>query len=439
MRPFIYLLLLLTGILNAQVNPTLNKISMDVSTFPQNSSYNYDSCFAVGKNLGMQQVGIFQNWTALETSPNVYDFTILDIANIYYPAYNMPLDLTIAPIHTNKLEVPSDLVSTTFNSTVMISRFNKLLDSLKAHMPNITLSSLVIGSEHDVYMGSNAALWSNYTVFYNAVTTHAKVLWPGLNVATELTFDGIINYNSFAQSLNTNSDHIGISYYPLNSNFTVKPVSVVPNDFATLVGFYPSKKLWFYQYGYPSSTVCNSSNALQSQFITQTFLSWDVYAANIRMIDFTWLHDLDPVQVNYWGTYYGLTNPAFLEFLRTLGFRTYNGNGTDKPALNELRCQAKQRGYNSLPLNCTVTNLNENENSAELIVFPNPTADVLNIQLPHVKSGKIFIRDILGKRVEELNFSEKINITHLKNGIYFITISDKTNNSNYTTKVIVNK
>ncbi len=422
MKKIIYLMLLISGFSKAQVNPTLNKISMDVSTYPQNSSYNYDSCFAVGKNLGMQQLGIFQNWTALETSPNVYNFGILDIANIYYPAYSMPLDLTITPIHTNKLEVPSDLVSTAFNSTVMITRFNKLLDSVKAHIPNVVLSSLVIGSEHDVYMGSNTTLWSNYTVFYNAVTSHAKVLWPGLKVATELTFDGITTYSTLAQTLNTNSDYIGVSYYPLNSNFTVKPVTTIPTDFATLVGLYPAKKLCFYQYGYPSGSICNSSNTLQAQFITQTFLSWDIYAANIRMIDFTWLHDLDPVQVAFWGNYYGLTNPAFLEFLRTLGFRNYSGNGSDKPALNELRCQAKQRGFNTLTLNCSVTSINENKNDLSVFVFPNPATSILSINEAEASVNELIIYDVIGKQVELLPFSNQINISHLHNGIYFLKL-----------------
>ena len=193
MKRLFIILILLQFVLNtiAQINPLNNKISLDVSTFPQNSAYNYDSCFTVGKDLGMAQVGLSQNWTAIETAPLTYNFTIFNIANYYYPLHNMPIDLTITPIHTNKLEVPSDLVSTSFSNTVMISRFNTLLDSVKAHIPNVTLSSLVIGSEHDVYLGSNATLWNDYTVFYNAVMAHTKILWPGVKVATEITFDGI--------------------------------------------------------------------------------------------------------------------------------------------------------------------------------------------------------------------------------------------------------
>ncbi|MDA0890670.1 MAG: hypothetical protein O3A52_05925, partial [Bacteroidetes bacterium] len=387
MTKTIFKTIALMGLLNsttlkAQINPTNNFIGVDVSTFPQNASFDYDSCFALGANLGMGSMGLFQNWTAIETAPNTFNLTIFDIADYYYPLHNMPIDLTLTPIHTNNLEVPSDLTTTAFNNPILINRFKTLLDSVKAHIPNVTLSSLVIGSEHDVYMGTNATLWSQYTTFYNSVSTYAKTLWPGLKVATELTFDGITTYNSYAQTLNTNSDYIGVSYYPINSNFTVKPVSTIPIDFGTLVALYPLKPLYFYQYGYPSSPTCNSSETQQAQFITQTFTTWDTYASNVKKIDFTWLHDLDTAAVNFYGTYYGITDTIFLEFLHTLGLRTWNGNGVDKQAFVELECQAKQRGYNNLNINCTtgITDQSNNDNNL-FIVFPNPVQNKLNIEM----------------------------------------------------------
>jgi len=420
----VFLICLTVLNIGAQINPANNKISMDISTFPQNSSvFNYDSCFKVGKTLGMSSVGLFQNWKAVETSPLNYNMTIFDIANLYYPANNMPIDLTLTPINTNVLEVPTDLTLTPMSSTVMISRFNRLLDSIKVHIPNITLSSLIIGSEHDIYFGSNATQWTEYTTFYNAVMVHAKTLWPGIKVATELTFNGITTHSALAQTLNTNSDYIGVSYYPLNSNFTVKPVSTIPTDFATLINLYPTKKLCFYQYGYPSSSTCNSSDALQSQFISQTFQTWDLYPNNIYLIDFTWIHDLDPVYVTSLGVYYNLTDPVFLEYLRTLGLRTWGTTGADKPALHELRCQTKVRGYNTLNINCTFTGLNEATNEyLTMGVSPNPTSD--NFVINNSNKGDVIeISNALGNsvRMVELNVTEqKIDITELPAGFYFI-------------------
>lgn len=405
----------------AQVNTTNNRLSFDISTFPQNNtSYTYDSCMHAGSTLGITQVGIFQNWTSIETAPNSYNFTILDIANFYYPLYNMPVDLTITPIHTNNLEVPSDLSSTPFNSPVMINRFKKLLDSVKAHIPDLTLSSLVIGSEHDVYMGSNNILWNNYKVFYDSVTAHAKTLWPGLKVATELTFNGITTYTANAQSLNTNSDYIGVSHYPLNTDFTVKPPANIVNDFASIVALYPTKPICFYQFGYPSSATCNSSESLQKDFTTETFNAWDTYSNNIRMIDFTWLHDLSPADVAYYGSYYGITNAAFLEFLRTLGFRQWNGNGSNKLAWNELGCQTQQRGFNTGTWNCPLTGIEE-EQSEKPAFFPNPATTKITFE-DKTSSKNIQLFSILGELVLNGIYTKELDISGLKPGLYILDI-----------------
>lgn len=432
---FILKIITLVGLLcsttvKGQINPTNNFIGVDVSTFPQNASFDYDSCFALGANLGMGSVGIFQNWTAIETAPLTYNLTIMDIANYYYPFYNMPVDLTITPIHTNNLEVPSDLTTTAFDNPVFIARFKALLDSIKSHIPDVTLSSLVIGSEHDVYLGTDALLWTQYTNFYNAVSAYAKTLWPGLQVATELTFNGITTQNALAQALNTNSDYIGVSYYPLNNDFTVKPVSTIPTDFATLVDLYPSKPLCFYQYGYPSSATCNSSETLQAQFITQTFTTWDTYATHVKLIDFTWLHDLDTALVNYYGTYYGLTDTIFLEYLHSLGLRNWNGNGADKAAFTALQCQAKQRGYNNLNINCTtgITSPNTYDNSP-ITIFPNPANTQLTIQIPfELKNAELIIYNQFGQieqRFSNLNINTiDIETFDLANGMYLFVLKN---------------
>jgi hypothetical protein len=442
-EPIIFVGLLCSSIVKAQITPTNNIIGVDVSTFPQNTSFNYDSCFALGAKLGMGSIGIFQNWTAIETAPFTYNMTVMDIANMYYPANNMPVDLTVTPIHTNNLEVPSDLTTTTFDNTVFINRFKTLLDSIKVHIPNVTLNSLVIGSEHDVYLGSNATLWSQYTTFYDSVSTYAKTLWPGLKVATELTFTGITTQNAFAQTLNTNSDYIGVSYYPLHNDFTVKPTSTIPADFATLVGLYPLKPICFYQFGYPSSASCNSSEALQSQFIAQTFTTWDNYANNVKMIDFTWLHDLDTALVNFYGSYYGLTDTIFLEYLHTLGLRSWNGSGTDKEAFKELQCQAKQRGYNSININCTTGISDKNYGNHDIIqLFPNPVQNTLNVVLPiDFDNIELRIYNQFGQ-LEKIYLNNKennisIETFGLTNGLYIIVIQNE--DKIVKRKFIVNK
>ncbi|MCZ2276805.1 MAG: T9SS type A sorting domain-containing protein [Bacteroidia bacterium] len=415
--------------LNAQINPAYNKMAVDVSTYHvQNPAYNYDSSFLIGKDLGMNEVGLFINWTMLEITPGMFDFTILDMANAYYPAHSMAVDINLNPINTNRLEVPSDLDSIAFDNPVFISRYKTLLDSVKVHLTDLSISSLVIGTEIGAFLQNDSVKWNQYINFYNSVSAYAKTIWPGLKVAVELQFTDLIDYNSFAQQINAGSDYIGVSYYPIWGNYTVKPVNSITLDMDTLVSLYPAKPICFYQFGFPSSQTCNSSDSLQAEFIKQAFTSWDYYASHIRLIDFTWMTDLDTTAVNYYGTYYGVSDTVFLEFLRTLGLRTWNGNGTDKPALYELRCQAKQRNYNNLNISCTTTVTKPNENINDWFsVYPNPVQTRLNIEMPPgIMVTNLGIYNNLGQievYYSNLN-SNKFSIENLNliNGLYYVVV-----------------
>lgn len=430
MKKIIFLILFLPVVkLGAQINPLSNKISLDISTMPQSASFDYDSCFALGVNLGMSSVGLHFPWTTIETAPGIYDLSLFDIANYYYPLHGMPVDLNINPLETNHLEVPADLDSLQYDDSVFIKRFKVLLDSVKAHIPDLSLSSLIIGSEGDVYMGSNASLWQQYSRFYDSIVVYAKTLWPGVKLACELTADGLVAHNTLAQTLNTNSDYIGVSYYPITSAFLVRPISTIAVDFDTLVNLYPTKPICFYQYGYPSSIGCNSSADLQKQFITQTFNVWDTYAANVRLIDFTWLHDLDTGLVSYYESYYGISDSSFLAFLGSLGLRTWNGTGTDKPAFPELECQAYIRGYNSLASACTIGVEEWSIEKPNFLIYPNPVNDIIILRsLVHDTKVMYAIYNMFGACLRQGEFLNEVqlNLSELSNGFYNLVLNGTT-------------
>ncbi len=438
---FFFISLLFSIQTKAQITPSNNIIGVDI-TLPQNSSYTYDSAFTSCYNLGMRQIGLHFLWkSSLETSPKTYNFSYLDIANIYYPALNVPVDLNIDPIETNVLELPTDISSYAFDDTIVINRFKTLLDSVFNHIPNLQLSSLVIGSEVDAYLGTDATKWAQYTTFYSTVSAYAKTLRAGLKVSCEAMLSGITgSASSYLQTLNNYSDIIGVSYYPLNANFTVKPTSIVETDFTSVINLYSSKPIYYYQLGYPSSSACNSSETQQAQFITQVFQSWDTHAANIKMIDFTWLHDWSAASVSYWSSYYGISDPAFLGFLGSIGLRNGNANGSDKKAFTELKCQAKQRAYNNLTINCS-TGLDELSNTAsDFNLFPNPNNGNFQITLNAINKVEIKIINIVGKIVFHKTISNQesteINVSELEAGIYFISATTNTN-TYYNKKIII--
>ncbi|HAF29638.1 MAG TPA: hypothetical protein DCG75_11385 [Bacteroidales bacterium] len=71
-----------------------------------------------------------------------------------------------------------------------------------------------------------------------------------------------------------------------------------------------------------------------------------------------------------------------------------------------------------------------------LNIYPNPTANILNIKMPNNNIEKVILYEISGKILKEFN-SNEINLLNFKTGIYFIRIFTKSN-SIMNLKVIKN-
>jgi len=357
----------------------------------------YVSAYDKARVLGMDSVSISMDWTIIEigldqtTNPptpiyeTVPDKDLLAITEGCFPASQMKISLTLRPVLTLVKNTPPDLANLPLNDPAVVTRFKQLIDHVYAKIPNVDLTSLVIGSEVDLYLSTDT-LKAEYLDFYQQVSGYARtqyaLLYPNkspLNIAVESTFDGLTNSAtaSYYQQLNQFSDVIGVSYYPMQANGQVKPVTTVETDFQALISNYPNKLLYFFQLGYPSgyysgefypevragnaSSMIGSSEMKQADFITAVFNAWDKHINEVGMIDFTWLHDLSEADVIATTTnpaFGGTSNPApvFAEFLRTLGLRTNDGsnssndNGSDKAAYTRLLSESRARNW---PVNPT--------------------------------------------------------------------------------------
>ena len=145
----------------------------------------------------------------------------------------IPLNLNLQTINTVTREVPADLETVTWDDPLMISRFKAMLDYLFAQIPDLQISELAIGNE----------------------------------------------------------DYLSVTYYPLQSDFTVRDPSEVGGDFDLLVALYPGKPIAFQECGYPSAAACNSSEQKQSDFVRAVFAAWDRHATRINHISFFLLSD----------------------------------------------------------------------------------------------------------------------------------------------------
>ena len=122
-------------------------LAIDVNTAQDND---FDRAFNAARKASMNQIGLFLNWDMIETRPEKYDATWLDIASAYYPSAGIKVDLSIVPINTNQKAFPSDLSDKPVNDPGVIARFKKLLDFVFVHTEKLELDTLNIGSEFDI-------------------------------------------------------------------------------------------------------------------------------------------------------------------------------------------------------------------------------------------------------------------------------------------------
>ena len=308
----------------------------------------YEQSLALVKEVGAESVSLSVFWDEIETSPGVFapDPNWLEVANLYYPSNGFSISLVISVLDTSETRLPADLAGKSFADPEVLSRFRTLLDYIKSQIPDLKLVSLAIGNEIDGVLGNDSGAWEQYGAFFTPAAEYARGLWPEVPVGTKIMFEGLIGSTSeYAWDLNQSVDVVMVTYYPLRGDFTVQDPEVILEDFDHISEMYPAKEIHFAETGYPTSEINNSSPQKQAAFIHNMFIAWDEHASQITVLSYSWLTDLPQVSIKEYEDYYGLSDPAFAEFLLTLGLRTYPGNGKDKTGFQVFQAEAKARGW----------------------------------------------------------------------------------------------
>jgi hypothetical protein len=310
------------------------------------SDGDFDRSFSKVVDARMKMTNMALQWDDLEKKANVFgsEPNFLQIADFFYPAKNLQLALEINPIDTVKKRVPKDLADKSFDDPKLIQRFKALLDWSFKQIPNPKLTSLTIGNEVDIYLGDDKVKWKQFEKFFIEVSRYAKQLRKDIKVGTKITYGGLIGKNrEFASKIIKQSDVIMPTYYPVDEAFKAKKPTIVGEDFSLLLKLYPNQEIYFLEIGYPSSSLCGSSEAAQAEFIKETFKAWDASKSSVKILNFTFLTDLPETTKKELVTYYGLSNPCFAEFLGTLGLRTQDDQ--DKLAYKQLKIEAERRNF----------------------------------------------------------------------------------------------
>lgn len=350
---FLFLLVMSLALFSchSDTNPPVAKGNRQVAIHITQAELNsYDTEFQRAKNTGMQVVPITLPWTFIENNGK-FDFSLVDIINSYYPPTGVKVSLNITPIYAVSLALPSDIQTLALNDQIVINRFHRLLDSVKKHLPNALINNFVVGLEVDNYLNNHSSQWTAYKSFYDSARTYIKKQWgSSMPVGVETTWiSATIASKNQIIDLNEHSDMMVLSYYPENTDFTVRPPTDVHSDIETLMSYYPSMPIFIIECGYQTSADCNSSDAKQQQFIHEMFSLWDAHPTRINFMGFLWLTDLSSAQVDKLVSDYqasGLPSlNAFRGYLQTTGLRTYSGNGTDKAGFTQLKTELQSRGW----------------------------------------------------------------------------------------------
>jgi len=264
---------------------------------------------------------------------------------VYYPKKSK-IALYVRAVDTASKMVPADLETVPFTDRKMAKRYVKMIDWVFTQIPDVELLFLSVGDEIDLMMGDDQELYRDFGLFLKTVKEEIKKKHPDLRVGFTATLYGLIEkVPEELKAVNQYSDAIFVSYYPVDEKLGVKEPSVVAADYDSLVRKYPGRTIYIEQTGYPTSLFLKSSEAKQREFIRETFGAWDRHASQIKYISFAWLTDLPQTSLDAYKVYYGTSDKNLLEFLRTLGLRTYSGSGQDKEAFRAVQAEAKARGW----------------------------------------------------------------------------------------------
>lgn len=394
----------------------------------------YDSSFKYANNACMEVVHLFYPWKSIEPTNGSFDQSFmaqnLDVANLYYPITGTAVELQLAPINAHVKEVPSDLASVSFNNTQMINRYKALLDTLFDHIPNVTLAALNIGNESAANLQGNATFYMQYKAFLDSVVPYAKQKYFALHkkvlkVGTTLTFHALTDTATAAlcKNLNMNLDHVAVTYYPLNSDFTMQDPSVVLGDFGKLVLQYPSMPIYFAECGFSSSTFCNSSEEKQALFYQNIFSAWDSFSNQISTITVFKSNDWSKHEVNGLAAFYGINDTIFKEYLRTLGVRNWEGSGSNKLAYDRILCELDNRDWCS-SAKCQLSDIAiPGIEPSKLQVYPNPSAGHFYLSGDdHRQEIRVF--NLMGQILMQQTYSNSIDLSNMKNGLYLIYVTN---------------
>lgn len=292
------------------------------------------------RSSGLDAMCVSVKWSELEPEKGRFDLSKIDDPVRGLGGLGFTLAVTIQTLDTNNRTLPADLMDRPFNSPEMRARWGALL---RAVAPRLTdrVRWVMLGNEADVYLALKPGELESYAGFVEEGRRLVRELKPGLPVGVTCTYDGARGRPTHFQRLSRETDVAALTYYPLNPDFSVRPVSGVAGDVGRMVEMAGGKPLLLQEAGYPADPLLGSSEEQQAAFVDALFDAAGRHGNRIVLVNYFLLVDFNDALLAELLKYYRLPNPRFRAFLATLGL--HKADGTPRKAWERFRARLKTR------------------------------------------------------------------------------------------------
>jgi len=318
-------------------------ISASPRQIPPPTASDFVSAFDLVYGAGARGQLIAATWKELEPTAGAIDVSSLvgqlDDGGDREPTIFVGLQV----INTVAKEVPADLADSAFDAVAMRQRFHALIDALATALPG-RITYLSIGNEVDGYLESTGQ-WTAYRAFYEDALDYAHAKLPGVRVGVTGGYEGVVGArHTQMAALNTRSDVIMLTYYPIGADFQVDVPTITRTAFPAMLAAAGRKPVIIQELGYPASPLLGSSDALQAAFFSDAIDQWSqIDGSRMPFVNLFLLHDFTAEECDAFGDYYGIPNNAQFEaYLCTLGLRL--ADGTPRPAWQAVVDAAREAG-----------------------------------------------------------------------------------------------
>jgi hypothetical protein len=294
------------------------------------------SAISAGSNFMV----IETSWAQLEPSPGSYNLSSISDQVSWAALLNQNAVLTIKTIDTTARAIPSDLATTAWNSSTMISRWQNLL---KAVLPTLNshIKWINLGNEVDPYLTSYPAELSPFAYFIQTGQNTIAATNPSISTGVVFSFDSYHLNNGVFLALNGQMKHIAFTYYDANSAVATavqRSPADVPYDFADMVTAAGTKPLILTEVGYSSSTAISSSTAMQQTFYGNALTAFANSGGKLTAASFSFMSDFPASTVASLAAAYGTSGVSWVNWIAELG--VFDQTGNPKPAWSTFQTQA---------------------------------------------------------------------------------------------------